>query len=795
MTSSTPSAEVLRRAGERARGPALPDRPRPLRRRHRAAEHAARGVRAQRLRARATSTRSTRARRSRCRAWSPCHGRRHRRPRPGRARNSMARRGSPRPMPPLSADRVRFVGEADRRRRRRRPLHRRGRRRAGRGRRTSRSRCCTRRRTRIRPGAPAGPRRHAEDNCFVSATRGRRVDRVFDAAHAVRRPRPTHEPQPRRPAREPRRASRSTTGDRRQAHVWPARRSRTWSARPRRPLRHSREPHPRRRARRRRRVRHQGARSIPRTSRLRAGQAPRPAGEVDRGAAREPARRPSTRASTTIDLRGRLRRPTARVLGDARARSTSTALTPSGRGPPIDALMAGGAPRARTGCRHYRVRGGRRGDEHRARRPVPRRARPAATFVMSACSTSSRARSASIRVEIRRRNLIRPDELPVRVGHRPDVYDSASYRRSSACVEAIGYDDFAAPQQARRGPRAAARHRLRRYNELTALGPARSAPRVPIAPATSGATVRMDPSGEVIVQVSSHVARPGHETALAQIVADELGVPIEDVTRASRRHRVDAVRLGTFASRSAVLAGGAAIRAARARCARRSCGSRPGAGGDAGDLEMGTARRVAARPGAASPSPTSRAGVPPAAAPARGHGAGARRGRDLRRAPGTGTSPTPRRWRWSRSTPRPAWCASSATWWSRTAARIINPLVVDGQMHGGVAQGIGGALLEEFVYDDDGQLLTDHVHGLPAARARPTSRRSRSCTSRRRRRSPSTASRAWARAARSAPGPAIASAVEDALRPIGKVFVNELPLTPERVRQFVEIAEKHGNRA
>jgi carbon-monoxide dehydrogenase large subunit len=113
--------------------------------------------------------------------------------------------------------------------------------------------------------------------------------------------------------------------------------------------------------------------------------------------------------------------------------------------------------------------------------------------------------------------------------------------------------------------------------------------------------------------------------------------------------------------------------------------------------------------------------------------------------------------------------------------------VVDGQIHGGVAQGIGGALLEELVYDEDGQLRTttfmDYL--LPGATDIPTIE-----TAHLESLSPTTIEgiKGMGEGGSIAPGPAIASAVQDALRPIGRVFVNRIPLTPERVRSFVEQA-------
>ena len=65
---------------------------------------------------------------------------------------------------------------------------------------------------------------------------------------------------------------------------------------------------------------------------------------------------------------------------------------------------------------------------------------------------------------------------------------------------------------------------------------------------------------------------------------------------------------------------------------------------------------------------------------------------------------------------------------------MVNPLIVEGQVHGGVAQGIGGALYEHLVYDEAGKLLSTQLHGLPDARRRPRSPTSTSATWSRRRR-------------------------------------------------------------
>ena len=118
---------------------------------------------------------------------------------------------------------------------------------------------------------------------------------------------------------------------------------------------------------------------------------------------------------------------------------------------------------------------------------------------------------------------------------------------------------------------------------------------------------------------------------------------------------------------------------------------------------------------------------------------------------------------------------------------MINPLIVDGQVHGGIAQGIGGALLEELVYDADGQLLTttflDYL--LPSATDIPDIEVAHLET-------PSAFTpngmKGMGESGAIAPGPVIAAAVEDAIRPFGHAFVNELPITPERVCAWIDQA-------
>jgi carbon-monoxide dehydrogenase large subunit len=116
--------------------------------------------------------------------------------------------------------------------------------------------------------------------------------------------------------------------------------------------------------------------------------------------------------------------------------------------------------------------------------------------------------------------------------------------------------------------------------------------------------------------------------------------------------------------------------------------------------------------------------------------------------------------------------------------RMINPLIVDGQVHGGVCQGLGGALLEEMVYDEEGQFQSSTFmdYLMPGATDIPAISVTHLETP-----SPFTIEgiKGMGEGGAIAPGPAVAAALVDALEPLGHVFVNELPLTPPRVRKFI----------
>ena len=120
----------------------------------------------------------------------------------------------------------------------------------------------------------------------------------------------------------------------------------------------------------------------------------------------------------------------------------------------------------------------------------------------------------------------------------------------------------------------------------------------------------------------------------------------------------------------------------------------------------------------------------------------------------------------------------------------INPMLIDGQVHGGITHGIGQALFEQIVYNEDGQLITSTFvdYALPTAAELPSYETDRTET-------PSPVNQLGVKgigeAGTIAATPAVVNAVIDALRPLGVTFM-DMPLTPLRVWEYIEAAKNGG---
>ncbi|AEA28319.1 Carbon-monoxide dehydrogenase (acceptor) [Pseudonocardia dioxanivorans CB1190] len=374
----------------------------------------------------------------------------------------------------------------------------------------------------------------------------------------------------------------------------------------------------------------------------------------------------------------------------------------------IEPLMAGGLLTGPYKLEHYRATV--RGVATNTAPSGPYRgvARPASVFAMETLLDDAAARLGMTGVDIRRRNVIRPEDIPYRMPSRL-VDDSGHYDEClTKALDAVGYDELRAEQQRRRGTgESPIGIGFACYNELTGLGRAASAgPRMPFRTGHDACTVRVNPDGRVTVFSGVTSQGQGLETTVAQIVADALGVRYDDVDVRIGDTDASLWGFGAFSSRQAVIGGGAAHRsalAARSKVLRLAAGLLEV---DPADLQIEDG--VVAVVG----SPDTTIGLPEVARVAY---------LESNRLP-DGIEPgleatefyDPVRGAFAAGAQVAAVEVDRTTGAVRIlryacvedAGRAMHPQIVDGQIAGSIAQGIGGALYEHLVYDADGNLST-----------------------------------------------------------------------------------------
>ncbi|MGH7333217.1 MAG: xanthine dehydrogenase family protein molybdopterin-binding subunit [Candidatus Rokuibacteriota bacterium] len=406
--------------------------------------------------------------------------------------------------------------------------------------------------------------------------------------------------------------------------------------------------------------------------------------------------------------------------------------------------------------------------------------RPVSAFVTESLLDRAARRLRLDPVEIRRRNMIRPDECPYR-SPSGVVWDTATFQETleGVCARA----DYAALRAEQTRARAAGRHLgigVASYVELTGVGSAIPvSPGSTIATGTEGVTLRVDPGGTLTASFGLACHGQGHETSLAQVVAEEVGVRLHDVRVMHGDTAASPSGTGTYASRSAVLGGGAAILASQVLREKIIAIAAHQLEASPEDVEI-TEGRLAVR-GASGRAVTLRDVAQAAYGGTRRLPKGMEPGLEATRFydPYFGTA--------SNATHLAVVEVDAATGEVvlhtlvvvEDCGRIINPLIVEGQTIGGVAQGVGAALLEELVYGPEGQLLTGSLmdYLVPTACEIP-----RVNVHHLDRPSPTTLGGfkgAGEGGTIGAPA-AIANAVADALAPLG-LEISELPITPERL--------------
>ena len=349
--------------------------------------------------------------------------------------------------------------------------------------------------------------------------------------------------------------------------------------------------------------------------------------------------------------------------------------------------------------------------------------RPQGAFAMERAMDAIADATGLDRALVRERNLIQPDEMPfdhqlVFQDGRPLVYDSGDYPTVLQKIkDLVDWDDFERVRGAAQAEGRRVGIGLACYVEGTGPGP------------YEGAHVVVETSGKVKVATGLTTQGQGHRTAFAQIVADQLGVAVEDVevtTGDTRRFRY---AVGTFASRAAVMSGSATHVAAGKVRAKALKIAAEALEVSVDDLELvdGAARVRGTAPGTRGASmPLSTIAV--LSNPLRYAFDDASKAATQFAVGDTSKAPVPEGeepgleatgyYSPERSTfasgahavvvetdPDTAEVRILRYCVVHDCGTLVNPMIVEGQVHGGVAQGVGGALYERMAYDEHGQLL------------------------------------------------------------------------------------------
>jgi carbon-monoxide dehydrogenase large subunit len=421
--------------------------------------------------------------------------------------------------------------------------------------------------------------------------------------------------------------------------------------------------------------------------------------------------------------------------------------------------------------------------------------RPEATYAIERIMDELAAELGVEPLELRQRNWISHGEFPYTT-IAGMTYDSGNYEAATARAKELFHYDALRQEQAERisrGDPVRLGIGISTYTEMCGLAPSRILSSLSyVAGGWEHASVRMMPTGKVEVVTGTSAHGQGHETAWSQIAADTLGVPFEDIRVLHGDTEIAPKGMDTYGSRSVVI-GGTAVHAAcenviakakviasklleappeEVEFAAGTFSARGGSGATKTIQEIAFAAFTAHDlPDGVEPSIDADATVDPVtfSFPHGTHLCAAEVDTET----------------------------GQVTIRSYVAVddvgKVVNPLIVEGQLHGGIAQGIAQALYEEGVYDDDGNLLTTTMadYLLPSAADLPSYVTDRT-------ESPSTTNplgvKGVGEAGAIAATPAVVNAIIDALRPFGIRDIT-MPCTPERVWRAIQGARENGGAA
>ena len=413
--------------------------------------------------------------------------------------------------------------------------------------------------------------------------------------------------------------------------------------------------------------------------------------------------------------------------------------------------------------------------------------RPEATFAVERLMDELAVEVGVDPMQIRERNWIKHEEFPFTTVAGLE-YDTGNYEAATAKArEIFGYDDLRAEQKRRRdsGDPVQLGIGISTFTEMCGLAPSRwLGSNGYVGGGWEHASVRMLPTGKVEVIAGTSPHGQGHETAWSQIVADRLGVPFEDVEVLHGDTQVSVRGLDTYGSRSLAVGGMAVVAAADKVIERAKPIAAHLLEANPDDLEFSAGSFIV------KGTDSSKSLAELAFAVFQGHDmpAGIEGNLDAE------ATFDPDTFSFPHGTHLCAVEVDTETGATKIrryvcvddVGKVINPLIVEGQAHGGIVQGVAQALFEEAVYDEQGTLVTGSFvdYLVPSAADLPTIEASRT-------ESPSTTNalgvKGIGEAGTIASTPAVVNAVVDALRPMGINDV-EMPCTPHRVWTAIQHA-------
>jgi aerobic carbon-monoxide dehydrogenase large subunit len=417
--------------------------------------------------------------------------------------------------------------------------------------------------------------------------------------------------------------------------------------------------------------------------------------------------------------------------------------------------------------------------------------RPEATFAIERIVDELANELGIEPLELRERNWIKHEEFPYTTICGL-TYDSGNYEAATAkAKELFDYDGLRAEQRERneRGDKVRLGIGISTFTEMCGLAPSRVLGSLAYgAGGWESASVRMLPTGKVEVVTGSSAHGQGHETAWSQIAADQLGVPFEDIRVLHGDTQVSPKGMDTYGSRSLAVGGIALVGACDKVVEKAKIIAAGMLEVSAADLEFSGGQFSVKGDPDASRS-IQEIALATFAAHALPDGVEPSLDSDYTYDPDNFSFP--------HGTHLCAPEVDTETGFVKIRSYVavddigvvVNPLIVEGQVHGGLAQGIAQALYEEAVYDDDGNLVTTTMadYLIPSASDLPSYITERTETPASNR----LGVKGVGEAGTIASTPAVVNSIVDALKPFGVRDV-EMPCTPERVWRAIQAAQGHA---